>query len=239
MHEINRMFDMIDSQQNGFVTFDKLKETISSPNFAAMMESVRKQGKQYSDGDASRQEEAEAEGIDVEEDEGPAGDEENVSAPFDPRLPTISRKAIQWPPPQAAVLLPAIKGSDKRSLGTGTGMVIGKSGMSGPQEQKPDAPTTSQRGVIHFRGPKSRAIARMYRDRARNTLEKGAMWEFKTFVLFPICSQVRHLDIMFRAIFPVAYGIFVYVHMAEVNFGQDQYELLSTTPCYQAATKQS
>ena len=69
----------------------------------------------------------------------------------------------------------------------------------------------------------------------KQTLEKGALWEFKTFVLFPILSRVRHMDILFRLIFPIAYGIFVFVHMAEVNFGRDQYKLLETTPCYRRA----
>ena len=219
MPEINRLFDMIDSQKEGFVTYEKLAVTVSSPNFAILMEAVKRQGMKRPDADASK-EEAELEGNDVEDEGTPADEERGSIGPIDVPMPAIEKAGKQT----------ALTSS---AAATGTGIVLGADGMRGVKPDRADL--VGEGFVIHFPGPRSRAMARVYRNRARKTLEKGALWEFKTFVLFPILSRVRHMDILFRLIFPIAYGIFVFVHMAEVNFGRDQYKLLETTPCYRRA----
>ena len=80
----------------------------------------------------------------------------------------------------------------------------------------------------------TRTFRLAYQDVARRDLDKGVVWKFKTFTLFPLLNNMRYLDFVFRAVFPVAYLIFVIVMFQEVDYSS-HFALLDTAPCYRAA----
>ena len=56
---------------------------------------------------------------------------------------------------------------------------------------------------------------------AKQDFDKGIIWKFKTFTLFPFLVRMRHLDFVFRAVYPLTYIIFVIVMFAEVRTGSN------------------
>lgn len=80
-------------------------------------------------------------------------------------------------------------------------------------------PTNSSRKL-------SRDMANSYSKAAMSNLDKGWVWRFKTFTLFPILVQLRNLDFAMRGIFPIAYLAFVLSMFREVDFGQPHFEAL-------------
>ena len=74
-------------------------------------------------------------------------------------------------------------------------------------------------------------MAKFQREAAAD-LDKGTLWRFKFFVLFPILLNLRHLDHYSRVVFPVAFGIFVLGQFSKVGFGTAHNDLLNTVQCY-------
>ena len=114
-------------------------------------------------------------------------------------------------------------------------------GVTIPPQALPlaDSRKTVSERVLHTNlrklGKESNAMRKLYRTRAMKTLEKSSMWYFKLFTLFPMLRNLRYMDQVFRVVFPLAYVIFVIIHLAEVNFGADQYALLRQSSCYETA----
>eukprot|EP00964_Phaeocystis_antarctica_P156383 scaffold126000_cov75-Phaeocystis_antarctica.AAC.3 len=44
-------------------------------------------------------------------------------------------------------------------------------------------------------------------------------WRLKTYYVFPLLAKLRHADHPSRIVFPVAYIIFVFAMLSEVDFG--------------------
>ena len=65
-------------------------------------------------------------------------------------------------------------------------------------------------------------------------LDKSRMWAFKTYYLFPFLIRLRHLDHLSRLVFPTAYTIYLLSHLAQVDFGATQWELLDQHYCRHA-----
>ena len=78
------------------------------------------------------------------------------------------------------------------------------------------------------------AVREDYRAVAELDLDRGRIWAFKVFTLFPLLKYLSQLDFVFRVVFPIAYVINLMIYMSEVNFGRDQIALLETSPCYLA-----
>ena len=72
-------------------------------------------------------------------------------------------------------------------------------------------------------------------ERAKKDLDKGRVWAFKMFTLFPVLEYMRYFDFGARWIFPVAYLVFVTGMLDEVGYGTGHFNLLNSAPCYQAA----
>ena len=76
----------------------------------------------------------------------------------------------------------------------------------------------------------SRELMRQLKDAyskvAMNNLDKGRLWRFKTFNLFPCLIHLRNLDFAMRIVFPIAYLIFVLGMFSTVEFGQPHFEAL-------------
>ena len=86
-------------------------------------------------------------------------------------------------------------------------------------------------------GPATVRLRSAYRTQAQIDLNKGWIWRFKTFTLFPLIARVRFLDHIFRFLFPVCYLCFVLIHMNEINYGVDHQALLNNNPCYKMLVK--
>ena len=56
---------------------------------------------------------------------------------------------------------------------------------------------------------------------AMEDLNKGAVWSFKYYHLFPAVQRMRHLDHLSRVVFPLAYLVVVVIFGAGVNWGND------------------
>ena len=73
---------------------------------------------------------------------------------------------------------------------------------------------------------------------SQELLDKNYVWRLKTYYIFPVVGQLRHLDHISRFCFPTAYFIFLLVHFAEVDpngnpFGGAHRELLrSQMACF-------
>ena len=80
--------------------------------------------------------------------------------------------------------------------------------------------------------PEQQAVKGAFRSRAKEDLDRGPIWEFKTFLLFPMLVRLSGLDHLFRILFPVAYIVYVICAFAEVDFGRPQYALLQGSPCF-------
>ena len=78
----------------------------------------------------------------------------------------------------------------------------------------------------------SKEISNRYRSKVKEDLDRGWVWECKTFCLFPLLTRLTHVDHIFRVCFPLAYAIFTLAALAEVDFGRTQYEKLLTARCY-------
>jgi len=63
-------------------------------------------------------------------------------------------------------------------------------------------------------------------------MDKGRIWKFKVFFLFPVLNRLHTLDHVFRVLYPIAYLIFVLVELDRVGFGLDQRERLQSSSCY-------
>jgi len=101
-----------------------------------------------------------------------------------------------------------------------------------PRPASPPTNLTKQGKKIRKRA--TLAVRHDYRAVAELDLDRGRIWAFKVFHLFPILKYLSHLDFVFRVVFPIAYLANVIVYMSEVNFGRDQLALLETSPCYLA-----
>ena len=71
-----------------------------------------------------------------------------------------------------------------------------------------------------------RQLKDAYSKVAMNNLDKGRLWRFKTFNLFPCLIHLRNLDFAMRIVFPIAYLIFVLGMFSTVEFGQPHFEAL-------------
>eukprot|EP00966_Prymnesium_polylepis_P091090 2108657-Prymnesium_polylepis.1 len=67
---------------------------------------------------------------------------------------------------------------------------------------------------------------------ASQEIDKGPVWRFKVFRLFPIVSMLRKSDHWWRVFFPIAYAIAVVVMMNEVEWGQAHRDKLRLSPCW-------
>ena len=54
---------------------------------------------------------------------------------------------------------------------------------------------------------------------ATYVLDKGTLWKFKTFTLFPLLINLRNLDFPSRWLFPLLYLLFLVLMLYEVDFG--------------------
>ena len=62
-------------------------------------------------------------------------------------------------------------------------------------------------------------------------VDKGAVWRFKTFTLFPMIAWLRNLDHICRWLFPLAYGIYFIAAFSQVGWGMEHARLISSTHC--------
>ena len=76
----------------------------------------------------------------------------------------------------------------------------------------------------------SREVQGSYRSRIKEDLDRGNVWAFKTFYLFPLLVRLRYLDHVFRVVFPLAYVIYVLVSLSEVEFGLHQLDKINNGP---------
>ena len=79
-----------------------------------------------------------------------------------------------------------------------------------------------------------REMQNQYRTKVKEDLDRGRVWECKTFVLFPFLAKLTSLDHVFRFVFPLAYIIYLVAAFSEVEFAFPHYALLATSPCYTA-----
>ena len=80
----------------------------------------------------------------------------------------------------------------------------------------------------------SDAVRTMYATAATRDLDKTWVWQFKTFMLFPVISNLRYLDFVFRVLYPIAFLTFVILMYAQVDV-DGHYAKLNTVPCYTSA----
>ena len=77
-------------------------------------------------------------------------------------------------------------------------------------------------------------VLQFYRDVAKDDLDRGRIWTFKVFYLFPLLLHLSRLDHICRLLFPIAYIIYVLIAFSEVGFGTEHLERLRGSPCYMA-----
>ena len=61
-------------------------------------------------------------------------------------------------------------------------------------------------------------VTRKFQRQAAEDLDKGPVWRFKFFVLFPLVVNLRHLDHISRPVFPVLYSIVIAAFLSGANF---------------------
>ena len=104
-------------------------------------------------------------------------------------------------------------------------------GQAPPSPRKPrDLKRAATRASMHAQ----QEVLQFYRDVAKDDLDRGRIWTFKVFYLFPLLLHLSRLDHICRLLFPIAYIIYVLIAFSEVGFGTEHLERLRGSPCYMA-----
>ena len=82
---------------------------------------------------------------------------------------------------------------------------------------------------------KTSTMAATYKSEGRQQTDKGPIWHFKVFHLFPLLVRCVYLDHIFRLVFPIVYTIYMLIALSEVDFGSPHFALLETARCYREA----
>ena len=98
--------------------------------------------------------------------------------------------------------------------------------------QQPQRRFPPRRAASQASTQASRKVRDTYRSTAKMDLDRNAVWECKTFCLFPLLVRLTSLDHIFRVAFPLAYGTYMLIVLSQVGFGTEHYKLLAGSPCY-------
>ena len=91
---------------------------------------------------------------------------------------------------------------------------------------------TLSRAAARKASETTREVTHFYRTVAKTDMDRGPVWSFKVFFLFPLLLKLRFLDHYFRVLFPLAYISYVLFALGEVGFGTQQDDLLRKAACY-------
>ncbi len=76
-----------------------------------------------------------------------------------------------------------------------------------------------QKSFSSSSNPGLAAVKREMNKAEQELLNKPNKWRLKTYYVFPLLAKLRHADHPSRIVFPVAYIIFVFAMLSEVDFG--------------------
>lgn len=225
LHEVNRLFDSIDIDGDGQITKLELSQALAKQAAAEAAEAP-----------AEPAPAAAADGSDaasaILEYETRLAENMNFEAngqiaEAQHRLPAIARKASKASPAPTALAAPG----GPADAAPETQLNISDFMTSKPSEHERDhkAPKATDKRA-------TAALRKQYQRLAARDMDKGPVWRFKTFTLFPILSGVRNLDHYCRWLYPCAYAVYVLTTFSGIGFAAPHMDKLLQTECFRLAS---
>ena len=231
--DINRLFDDLDSDNDGYLAISEIR------NIGIH---AHKHGNHLSDEMAiqleAMAEEAAAQEIDFDPEETLKALKADI--PEMRSMPAVSRAAEGKLKSTTNKILPKLAPGDETDVAPGTPKATNstvltsqsRSEPSGRSLHKSSSMTVSRKSV---RTPQqtqaSSDIQGHYVEKALEDLDKGRLWSFKVFYLFPILQELQNLDHYARVLFPIAFAVFMLAKFGEVDM-TSHYNLLRASKCY-------